>query len=236
MDNLRSFADERLLQGGCAYCGGEPDTRDHVPSKAFLDDPFPTHLPVVGACRKCNESFASDEEYLACLIECVRVGSAEPSKVERPSIRRTLEKQPNLAARLARAHNKAKEMFQVENGRARNVLLKLARGHSVFELDTPQFGEPDHFMFTPLTCVDKPTVEAFESPPASGDSPLWPEVGSRAMQRMVIATDGIGASILKPGWMVVQEGRYRYLTSNEEAITVRIVISEFLACEVIWGL
>jgi hypothetical protein len=31
------FVDERLL-GTCAFCGGTPGTRDHVPSKILLDD------------------------------------------------------------------------------------------------------------------------------------------------------------------------------------------------------
>jgi hypothetical protein len=36
------------------------------------------------------------------------------------------------------------------------------------------------------------------------------------------------------GWVVVQEGRYRFLTSTG-AVIVRMVLSEYLACEVVWS-
>lgn len=48
MDPLRNFADDRLLNG-CVYRGaGEAETRDHVPSRAFLARPYPENLPVDG--------------------------------------------------------------------------------------------------------------------------------------------------------------------------------------------
>ena len=78
MDQLRDYADSRLIQD-CIYCdGGHQETRDHVPSKAFLDSPFPDNLPVVPSCHACNHGFAVDEEYLSCLIECCLAGSANP--------------------------------------------------------------------------------------------------------------------------------------------------------------
>jgi hypothetical protein len=58
---------------------------------------------------------------------------------------------------------------------------------------------------------------------------LGPEVGSRAMQRLVIGTD-----ISLGGWIVVQEGRYRYNASICDGCDVRIVINEYLACHVCW--
>src|SRR5438105_2056850 len=35
MDQLKSYADDRLING-CVYCGGPEETRDHVPSRVFL--------------------------------------------------------------------------------------------------------------------------------------------------------------------------------------------------------
>lgn len=78
MDPRHLFMDSRLV-GMCAYCGGRPDTRDHLPSKVLLDEPYPAELPVVEACLKCNESFSLHEQYLACFIECVVCGTCEPS-------------------------------------------------------------------------------------------------------------------------------------------------------------
>ena len=74
MDPRKLFVDERLI-GSCVYCGGAPDSRDHVPSKVLLDDPLPPDLPVVEACSTCNGNFSLDEEYLACFLECVFSGS-----------------------------------------------------------------------------------------------------------------------------------------------------------------
>ena len=36
------------------------------------------------------------------------------------------------------------------------------------------------------------------------------------------------------GWFVVQPGRYRHLASAADGILIRIVLSEYLACEAIW--
>lgn len=75
MDPRHLFIDERHT-GMCVYCGSPPDTRDHVPSKVLLDEPYPPELPVVGACEKCSSSFSLDEQYLACFLDCVIHGGA----------------------------------------------------------------------------------------------------------------------------------------------------------------
>jgi hypothetical protein len=69
----------------------------------------------------------------------------------------------------------------------------------------------------------------FETPP---DVNVWPEVGSRAMQRLVVSPP---RGTVSPGWVVVQDDRYRYLAVAEHSILVRIVVSEYLACEVVWS-
>jgi hypothetical protein len=43
MEQLKSYADNRLVNG-CVYCGGPEETRDHVPSRVFLDPPYPENL------------------------------------------------------------------------------------------------------------------------------------------------------------------------------------------------
>lgn len=68
MKQIKTFSDLRL-NTQCAYCGEYPETRDHVPSKIILENPFPENLPVVPSCLKCNNGFSLDEEYFACLIE-----------------------------------------------------------------------------------------------------------------------------------------------------------------------
>lgn len=69
--------------------------------------------------------------------------------------------------------------------------------------------------------------DAFES---STPSLLLPEIGSRAMQRRIIA----GESAAR-GWLAVQSGNYRYLADSGPPITVRIAVQEYLACYVAWS-
>ena len=49
VQQYRDFADERLVSG-CVYCGGPEETNEHVPSRVFLDQPYPENLPGVDAC------------------------------------------------------------------------------------------------------------------------------------------------------------------------------------------
>lgn len=58
---------------------------------------------------------------------------------------------------------------------------------------------------------------------------FFPEVGSRAMQRMFDHGEP------GPRWIVAQEGRYRFMASPGMPIIVRFVLSEYLACEVVWA-
>jgi Carbon-nitrogen hydrolase len=114
--------------------------------KVLLDEPYPENLPVVGACQICNQGLSLDEEYLACLIECARVGDVMPSAVEREKVRRILMKKPALASKLAQARVVGAEgniSFNAEIERVGKVLLKLARGHALFELNEPHLAEPE---------------------------------------------------------------------------------------------
>jgi len=99
VDPKHLFVDERL-KGSCVYCGGRPDTVDHVPSRVFLDDPLPENLSVVEACRECNGGFSLDEEYLVCLLECVMAGTTETDGLAREKVKRALSRNPRLTAQL----------------------------------------------------------------------------------------------------------------------------------------
>ena len=52
----------------CAYCHGEHGTSEHVPSKVFLDKPYPKDLPVIFTCKDCNNEFSSDGYKLSLMI------------------------------------------------------------------------------------------------------------------------------------------------------------------------
>jgi len=99
MEQIRDLSDERLSYY-CIYCGKAPDSREHVPSKVFLDEPYPTNLPVVPSCIECNNKFSKDEVYVACLLECVLRGSADIDKLNRKKIQRILTEKKKLQRQL----------------------------------------------------------------------------------------------------------------------------------------
>ena len=111
----------------------------------------------------------------------------------------------------------------------RNVILKLARGHAHFELNEPMLDEPDYLSFTPIHLMSRDDRRRFEDSPMEGPFAVWPEVGSRAMQRLISGED------LSDGWVVIQEGRYRYQAVAGGFVSVKIVLREYLAAEAIWN-
>ncbi len=99
--------------------------------------------------------------------------------------------------------------------------MKLARGHASFELNEPQFEEPESVSVAPFTALDEDQRLVFETAPTAT---VFPEVGSRAMLR----------SPSTSGWVTVQPNRYRYLATWDPVVSVRAVLSEYLAIEVTW--
>lgn len=241
MDQLKILADDRLI-GGCVYCGGVPETREHVPSRVLLDAPFPDNLPVVGACLDCNNGFSKDEAYVACLIEAVLSGSTDPERVKRSSVAAILRRTPALRTRLdaSRAELDGQVVFAVEQDRLKNVMLKLARGHALFELSRMNLPEPSSFWCLPLAVLD----ERHAGFDAAHVVELMGEIGSRNTQRMQAAVVTLRSESGKTAeiqlvindWVEVQEGRYRYLAIDDVGgIRIKIVLSEYLACEAAWA-
>lgn len=95
----------------------------------------------------------------------------------------------------------------------------------MFELSEPLQNTPEDWSIRALDQLSAATRNAFE---ASVPTNIWPEVGSRAMSRLALSNNG------RTGWVELQKGRYRYLTSWGARIVVRFVMSEFLAGEVSW--
>ncbi len=243
MDQLKDLADNRLFRG-CVYCGSSPETRDHVPSRVLLDEPFPAQLPIVGACKTCNEGFSTDEQYVACLIECACLGHVDPDQHRRQKVARILRKAPALRARLEAARTTEGEqiLFAVEPERIRNVMLKLAKGHAMFELSWFADREPASFWWAPIHLLSDEDRASFEdvAPPV-----IFGEIGSRAYQRMAVLQTTLRGrdgeeqivQVLFNDWVDVQEGRYRYIATDQDGeVHVRIVIGEYLAGEVRWNL
>lgn len=231
MDPRKLFVDERMT-GLCGFCGGAPDTRDHIPSRVLLDEPFPSNFPIVEACGTCNGGFSKDEEYVACLLECVICGTTEPDGLGRQKVRKILKERPLLRARIRESRTEDADgniLWRIDTDRLRNVVLKLARGHLAYELNVFHLEAPYILEYRPLMMMAEEELIAFESLQEDGGV-LFPEVGSRAFILMWKTDEEWN------GWREVQPGRYRYRVEQSRAgDLVRFVISEYLACTVIWS-
>lgn len=239
MERLPNYGDSRQ-SGFCVHCGGTTETRDHAPSKVFLDLPYPDYMPSLPCCEPCNRSFSGDEEYLAAFIDCVISGTTDPERVERTKVRKMLARNNKLRQRIERRRNEVDTaegnkliVWEPEEASVRNVIIKLARCHAAYELNEPQLDEPEHLSVMPLILMTQEQRDRFEGTEAEGAVVLagWPEVGSRAMQRLVIA----GNAPYSAGWVIVQEGRYRFMALATGAVTIRGVLSEYLTYEVLWA-
>lgn len=226
MKQYENFGDKRQTES-CIYCGEGIETREHAPPKVLLDEPYPENLPIVRACAVCNQGHSLDEEYFACLIECAKVGSTDLKVVEREKIRAILSRKKALQNKLEKAiteTSNGQRAFTLEPERFKRILLKIAQGHALYEQNEPK-KESDitSFAFGTIETLSDESREIFEAVPYADKAP---EVGSRAMQNILMSRDFIGMP-----WVVVQENRYRYLTFNEG---VRMVFSEYVWCEIIW--
>ncbi len=241
MEQLKDYADARLIQG-CIYCGASADTREHVPSKILLDKLFPTNLPVMPACVTCNNGFSKDEEYVACIISCMLSESTDPSKIVNIRTSKTLSRKPALRAQLedAKYVQQGKVRFKVDEGRLVNIIRKLAVGHAAFELSKVLRTDPFHLNWWLVSSLKKEESDEFD---ASYVTELLGEVGSRNTQRLLVTEVVLQASdgelkkiqLLVDDWVDVQGNVYRYhAIETAEGILVKIVFSEYLACEVFW--
>lgn len=235
MENIEEFVDDRQ-KGWCIHCGTSSSlvntNWDHVPTKGLLNRPLPAHVPQVEVCKKCNSDFSLDEEYLITLLSCVLSGSTQPEAQTNPKIQRALARNPGLVARLDTAkrtfttdHGNDRVVWQPEVERVNRIAVKNARGHAFFEFGEPMLDEPKHVWAMPLASLTDRQRVTFESVAVSG----WPEVGSRMMNRMLSGAD------LDNGWVIVQEGVYRYAITQEGTLLVRSVIRNYLATEVFWA-
>ncbi|MDI6694260.1 MAG: hypothetical protein QME21_04380 [Anaerolineales bacterium] len=135
---------------------------------------------------------------------------------------------PSLRTRIERACfvSDGTIVFKPEHERVVSVLTKLAKGHALYELHEQCIDPPDDIFVVPLTLFDNTQRDIFERPELPE---IWPEVGSRMMQRLVEGTD-----ITLDGWIIVQPERYRYNASVSRGIDIRIVIQEYLAGYIHW--
>lgn len=235
MEIIEELVDERQ-KSWCIHCGrgilARETNRDHAPSKCLLRKPHPENLPEVLVHRKCNSGFSLDEEYLATFLSCVISGSEKPDAQINPKAAGTLKRSPKLQKRIGSSKIEYKtyggderKIWKPELKRVNRVLLKNARGHAFHEYGEPLLDQPASIWAVPLALLEAEQRARFEEIPDSG---AWPEVGSRMMTRVLTGEDMID------GWVIVQEGIYRYAVTQAGGMLVRSVLHEYLATEVYW--
>ena len=205
----------------CCYCGNWADTGDHVPSKVFMDKPYPDNLPVVPCCKKCNEEFSYDEEYVAVLLECVRWQTFNLEEFKREKVRKIVEHNPAILKTVRESVHPMLDghlTIDPDNVRLRKVLTKLIAGHLRFEgLDQLFLHDGLEIHFYQDIHTNQSFYERFHSPVYSD---LLPEVGSRALIAMV--ERGCAGS----PWFTVQPNMYEYCVAPDNS-EVRIIIQNF---------
>lgn len=227
MKREHDYSDERL-RGYCVYCGGANETIDHVPSKVFLDRPYPSNLFGVECCSECNQSYSLDEQYVACLIDVARTGTVEVGSGLRPNIESILSRNDSLRMRIfnARVEEAGIVSWQPEILRVQRIVGKLARAHIAYDMAIPLLDvTPDVSVF-PLESIGVDERNQFLCPPIPE---FTTEVGSRLHHRMIL-----GSPDEVDGWMIVQPERYRYSLNADGPLEVRIVFSEYLGAIAFW--
>jgi len=229
MEQYLDYTDERN-HIGCAFCGEQVSTVDHIPARAFLVKPYPENLCTIDVCAECNNASSQDEEYVAFLLHYLKL--LEEGKHEE------LDKYFNTECNLKKERRLRKEdaLFNVFNADAfgtyylnidkeaiKRVLIKYAKGHILYELGKRIFDIPNHIAFVFKNQIDDSVMDKFEK---IQDCTVFPEVGSRLLQR--IAKYGTN------DWVKIQDGRYRYFIGYSPGISVKIVINELMLGEIIW--
>ena len=205
--------------------------RDHIPTKALLNPPYPENLMAVGMCQECNSGFAKDEEYLNAFLASVISGSIEPDPLQFPTASRILAYNPSLRNRIDAARRiegaPGKDLVVIwtpELERIERVIVKNARGHVLVELGQAIALPPTRVNIAPIEQLTPLYLGQFENPQGLSG---WPEVGSRLMLRLLETGE-----VQDGGWIEVQDGIYRYTV--DELPSVRVILREYLAAEVAW--
>lgn len=242
-DRLIPFVDfsrSHLLY--CIYCGAPATTREHVPSKTFLKKPYPSDLPVLPACEKCNNGWSSDELYTSTYIAVMK--SLNERKDDAVLQITDKDRKEIIEAK------KAVKSF-LDTGefacdiRIKRVLSKLAIGHAVYELAEGYclpYEERKiasvNYTFRPIISEDNwlmlDRIEPIENM-------FYPEVGARLLHNLLVFEEiGDKKTTAAPknkvfiDWSCIQDGNYQYIAIPEgEVIRVKMILLDFLYGEVV---
>lgn len=199
----------------CVYCGAKADTREHVPSKVFLNKPYPDNLGIVPACFKCNNSFSRDELFLSILIEKLKSKHLGQKYVFSNDTTERLNKNKKLVNEIETIinNNNINECDET----IKRILFKLAIGHAVFEVSEGYCAKNGTVHYKFFNDVSDEEFENFTAPFIINNH-LLPEIGSRVYERITIvdvvlssANDKeqrIQTTLALLNWVEVQRSKY----------------------------
>lgn len=224
---------DKRQKNGCIYCGAPAFTREHIPSKAFLVEPYPENLPTIPACFECNNGFSLDEQYCACFLEILKTHIFEGYICNR-HISHILEKTPSLKNLILSQINISDGIvnFELDKNRFTKIINKLAIGHSGYEFDNVTFEEPKTTWFDFEFNLTSAQKEDFLELPITNK---LPEISSRfTSSAYIVENVETGEFFVLNTWCAVQEKQYSYCVflNRTGGITVRMIISDLLYCQV----
>jgi len=150
----------------CSFCNDDATTKDHTPSRNWLEKPYPDNLFTIPACLKCNRSFSLDEEYfLNVLVEISTSRNLISKKEEGGNVFKAREYSPGLKMKIENSLIKAengKVYFKSEYNRIKRVIEKNALGLYFRKYNKiPNLSLFNCTGFYPFTVVDLRPDEVF---------------------------------------------------------------------------
>lgn len=218
---------------GCIYCGDVATTREHIPSKTFLVEPYPDNLPTIPACFPCNNGFSFDEQYVAYYLEILKSHIFIGYKCNEEALT-ALENLSSLKHLIDSQIKKidGKIHFNFNRDRFVRIINKLAIGHAGYDFDNVDLDGPANTWFEFAPFLNEEQKRLFLQPQVMDK---LPEISSRfSCNYCVLENLEPGESFLLNDWIVVQDQRYKYHIYINEAggVTVKMVILEMLYCQV----
>lgn len=178
----------------CIYCGDTATTRDHVPPKALLVQPFPLNLRTVPACQSCNVSWSLDEQYLAIALTYLADDPRIQAELETGgSIDRALTAAPTLDDRITSSLSvkDGRVFFAPEIARMHRIAEKIAHG-----LHCLKYGAGPRLENFRALRIFGPGEEL----PQSLIAAMWNWPGLRR-KRWTVVQKGIFTFLFAKGWM-----------------------------------
>ena len=117
-----------MIDKNCIFCSKRADTREHIIPRCFLNKPYPNNLPTLPSCRKCNNLFSLDEEYVMYLIDYLKSIEVNDGEFTRPKAEKAFKHNGKLEDRMIKSLEMLDDgiCFNVETDRVERIAKKIS--------------------------------------------------------------------------------------------------------------